>query len=79
MLKSVVAFLDAHAVEDWRLMHKWWTVRLSILWAAVAGLWVALPAFMNWMPAPVFALLCVGFSLSILFARITSQPGLPSV
>lgn len=72
-------WLDKYAAPEWRIAHKLWSVRIAILWAVVAGLWVALPAFQGWLHPVPFALICVGFSLAILFARLTNQPGLPNV
>lgn len=71
--------IEQYLIPEWRIAHKLWSVRLSIAWAIVAGLWVALPAFQGMVKPVPFALLCVGFSLSILFARLTNQPGLPNV
>lgn len=64
---------------QWRVAHRMWSVRLAVLWAIVGGLWVALPAFQGYLPPVPFALLCVAFSLLILLARLTNQPGLPNV
>lgn len=71
-----MAFINRRLVQDWRSAHKFWSVWLSLFWAAVAGLWVALPAFQGVVSPVAFALLCVGFSLAICIARITHQPGL---
>jgi uncharacterized membrane protein YbhN (UPF0104 family) len=71
----VTKTLDKALIPNWRLMHKLWTVRIAIFWAIICGLWVALPAFDHILPPLYFALLCIGFSLSMLFARITNQPG----
>lgn len=54
-------------------------MRLQIFWAIFAGLWVALPAFQDWVDPRVFAFLCVGASLTILGARLTNQKGFPDV
>ena len=76
---KVADVLDKVAAPDWRIAHKMWSVQLSVVWAIVGGLWAALPAFQNWMPPIAFACTCVGFSLAILFARLTNQPGLPMI
>lgn len=60
--------------------HKFWSVRLTIalgvFWAIVLGLWVALPAFIAFFPPFIYALICIGFSVAIVVARLTHQPGL---
>ena len=76
---KVAAVLDKVAAPDWRMSHKFWSVQLSMVWAVVGGLWVALPAFQSWLPPIHFALVCIAFSLAILFARLTNQPGLPMI
>jgi hypothetical protein len=55
------------------------SVQLSILWAVVCGLWVALPAFQTWLSPVHFAMTCVGFSLLILAGRLAAQPSLPLI
>ena len=72
----MMEWLDRTLVDDWRLAPRMWSVRLAIVWAIVSGLWVALPAFQGLVSPGWFAFLCVGFSLAILAARLTHQPGL---
>lgn len=83
MRAHVVAWLDAHADPNWRLFFRLHSVRVtffvSAFWAVIAGMWIALPAFVYWFPPPVFMLISVGFSLAIMVARFTKQPGLPDV
>jgi len=69
-------WLDRHAIPQWRIAHRLWSVRIAVFWSVFSGLWVAFPAFQGAMPPVLFAELCVGFSLAILFARLTHQPGL---
>lgn len=76
---AVAAWMDAHAIPQWRIMHRLRSVQISIFWAIVGGLWVALPAFQSFVPPVAFACICVGFALAILFARLTKQTGLPDV
>jgi hypothetical protein len=76
---KVADVLDKIAAPDWRLAHHMWSVQLSVLWAIIGGLWVSLPAFQTWLHPVPFACVCVGFSLAILFARLTNQPGLPLI
>ena len=78
-LTKIAVVLDKVATPDWRIAHRMWSVQLSVLWAIVGGLWVALPAFQSWLHPVAFASICVGFSLAILFARLTNQPGLPLI
>ena len=74
---KVAAVLDKVATPDWRYLHKFWSVQLSMVWAVIGGLWIALPAFQSWLTPIPFACVCVAFSLLILLARATNQPGLP--
>ena len=76
---KVAAILDKVAAPDWRLSHHMWSVQLSVLWAVIGGLWISLPAFQTWLTPIPFACTCVAFSLAILFARLTNQPGLPLI
>lgn len=71
----VTKTLDKVLIPNWRLAHQLWSVRLPIFWAAVCGLWAALPAFVGLVPPFYFALLCLGFSFAMLFARLTNQKG----
>jgi len=73
----MTAFLDRFLIAQWRVAHRLWSVRVAVLWAIVGGLWAALPAFQGFLPPVPFALLCVGFSLALLVARLTHQQGLP--
>lgn len=67
--------MDKWFIPEWKIAHKLWTVRIAIFWAIVSGLYYALPAFQEWFSPIHFALLSVGFSLALLFARITKQTG----
>jgi hypothetical protein len=70
-------WMDAHAAPEWRLAARLRSVQVSIFWAVLGGLWVALPAFQSYLTPVRFAMISVGFSLAILFARFTGQKGLP--
>lgn len=66
-----------------RLIHNWpellkkaWSVRLSLLLAAIAGVYSIWPAFQGVLPLWLFALLAAGMSVLIVWARITKQPGI---
>ncbi len=69
-------WLDDHLDPDWRVADKLWSMRIAFLWAAVSGLYVALPAFQNYVDARVFAVICIGFSVAIMLGRMYKQPGL---
>jgi hypothetical protein len=83
MRDYIVKWLDKHADPSWRQalhLHSAQAIFASgIFWAVIAGIWVSLPAFIDWVPAPVFMGIAVAFSLSIFIARFTKQPGLPDV
>lgn len=74
---EVAAWLDEHAAPQWRVAHRLRSVQISIFWAVVGGLWIALPSFQQYLSPFRFAEIAVGFSLAILFARLTGQKGLP--
>ncbi len=63
-------------IPEWRLAHRFWSVRIAIFWSIVAGLYVALPAFYGFVSPVTFALISIGFSVAICIARLTHQPGL---
>lgn len=72
----IAAFFDRFLVPEWRLAHLLWSVRIAIFWTALAGLWIALPAFQDYFDPIHFAILSVVCSVSIGVARLTHQPGL---
>ncbi len=76
-LLRLSVWLDAHAAPEWRLVHRLWTARLLIGGAVIEGLWVAIPAFQNFLPPVEFALACIGLSLAVLVARFVNQKGVP--
>lgn len=75
----IARWLDAHASPEWRIVYRLHSVQISIFWAVLGALWVALPAFQSFVTPVQFALIAIGFSLAILFARLTKQSGLPDV
>lgn len=83
MRSQIAAWLDAHANPEWHIFHQEHSTQLlaaaTTFWAIVAGIWVALPAFIDRIPAPVFLAISIAFSLAIAFCRFTKQPGLPDV
>lgn len=56
--------------------HKLWTIRLSLLWGAISGLYAAWDAFSSLIPAPIFAALSMVMCMAIVGARVTHQPGI---
>ena len=70
------AWADKWLVPEWRLAHRLWSVRIAIFWSLVSGLWVAWPAFQYYVTPLPFAISCMIFSLVMLGARLTHQPGL---
>jgi membrane protein YdbS with pleckstrin-like domain len=77
-----------HISDEWKkkylspdasLWKELWTVQIAVFWAVVCGFYMALPAFVSYVPPWVFAGLCCFVCLLILFARLTNQPGLPDL
>lgn len=63
-------------IQDWkRKFMRLWSIRIALLWGAVCGLYAAWPAFMEIIPAPLFAAISVLMSMAIVGARLTKQPG----
>jgi uncharacterized membrane protein YoaK (UPF0700 family) len=83
MRAAIAQWLDKHADPSWRQMlhlHSTQAIFISgAFWSIVAGIWISLPAFIDWVPAPVFMGIATAFSFSIFIARFTKQPGLPDV
>lgn len=59
---------------QWKLAHKMWTLRIALLQAVLAGLWMAIPAFQDYMPPVPFAAACVGLALAMAIARLYKKP-----
>jgi hypothetical protein len=60
-------------IDDPRPLHRLWSIRVALLWAVVAGAYVALPAFQDYFTPIHFALLSIGFTVALVIARITKQ------
>lgn len=69
-------WIKRHLNDDAKVWHGLWSIRIALFWAVVCGLYVAIPAFQSYVDAPLFAVICIVFSLAICIARITNQPGL---
>ena len=64
-------------IPNWKKVAlRLWSFRLSLVFAAIAGLYSIWPAFQDALPLVWFALLAVGMSVAIAIARITKQPGI---
>lgn len=68
--------LNKILVDGWQRAHKLWSVRLAIFWGAVNGLYIALPGFIGTVKATHFAAVSIAFSIMMVIARLTKQPGL---
>ncbi len=73
---KIARWLDAHADCDWRKVFRFHSTMVAIFWAAVSGLYIALPAFQSWLRPIPFAILCMLFPVALLIARLTKQTGL---
>ena len=69
-------WLAKHAVPNFHLWHKFWSVRLALFWMAVTGAYMALPAFQDRMTPEHFLGVCIFGTMTIGIARLTHQPGL---
>src|ERR1035437_3064175 len=69
------AAADKVLVPNWRCWHRWWSIRIALFWAAMSGLYMGLAAFYNVIPPFWYAGICVFMSISLVVARLTSQPG----
>jgi hypothetical protein len=64
-------------IENWhKKILKLWSARLSLLLAAVAGLYSIWGAFQAVLPLWLFALLACLMSVLVVGARIVKQPGI---
>lgn len=74
MLTSLWARIRARLIDDWRQAWRFWSVRISVLGAAMSAAWVSLPADTRaeipgaqWIGLVLFA--------STIVARLVQQPG----
>ena len=66
-----------HLHPDWKnILEKAWSIRLSILFAAISGLYAAWGAFQWVLPPYAYSGLSILMSILICVARITGQKGL---
>jgi len=62
---------------DAKYWHRLWSVRISLLGAALSGLWAAVPAFQYLVKPIPFICISVGISLAVVAARLLDQPSIP--
>lgn len=64
-------------IHNWkRILRRAWSVRLTILAAALGGVEMALPLFSDAFPRGVFLLLSMGTTVAAAIARLVAQPGM---
>lgn len=62
-------------IDDWRnVARKAWSIRLVLLAAALGGVELALPLFMDAVPRHVFTALSILVSIGAAVARLVAQP-----
>ena len=63
-------------INDWmRILKRAWSIRVALFWGAMSGAYSALPAFQGAVAPGLFAGLSVFFSVLMVAARLTKQPG----
>jgi len=79
-MHPIIAWCDAHFVENWRrVMARAWSIRVAAFWLVVAGLVTLAPMVSDWAQGVVgvqafSALFLLGF-VSVGLARFLKQPG----
>ena len=58
---------------QWRDFHKLWSMRLAFLIMLFSAAEMALPAFINWFPPRLFALICFALVFALGLARLVNQ------
>ena len=66
-----------HWDPDAKYWHRLASVQVSLVGAALSGLWAATPAFQYLMPPIWFACTCVVISIGVVAARLIDQPSIP--
>lgn len=66
-----------HWDPDARYWHRLASVQVSIVGAALSGLWAAIPAFQYLLPPIPFACVCVIVSILVVIVRLIDQPSIP--
>lgn len=60
---------------NWRDFHKLWSLRLAFLVMLLSAAELAVPAFVNWVPPRMFALLCLVIVCALGITRLMNQKG----
>jgi len=69
------ARIRARLIDDVRLAHRYWSVRISAIGAAASAAWVALPSDMR-MAIPGAEWIGLGLFLAAALSRILHQPAM---
>lgn len=73
------AWIQARLTRDAGYIHLMWSARISLVWACVCGVWVALPAFQSYLDPRIFVCLCVFVSILVTIAHMVKQKDIPNV
>lgn len=69
-----------HVIDNWRdILRRAWSIRLAVFWGAVSGVAAAWPALDEVVPTRLFVAGSVVFSVALVVARLTKQPGMDDV
>jgi|GEM_PF-2179944 len=77
MLDVLRARVRARLIGELRLAHRYWSVRLSALGAAVSAAWMSLPADAR-AAMPGSQWISLALFLAIVLARVIGQPSIRS-
>lgn len=73
MTYALLARVRARLIDDLRLAHRYWSVRLSAMGAGASAAWIALPADLR-AAIPGTQWISFALFLAIVLARIVNQP-----
>jgi hypothetical protein len=71
------ARIRARLIDDVRLAHRYWSMRISAIGAAASAAWVALPPDMR-TTIPGAEWIGLGLFLAAALSRVLHQPGIKS-
>jgi hypothetical protein len=60
---------------NWRDFHKLWSMRTQFVLMGFTASYMIIPAFINWLPPRLFALVVVGFVFTGGVFRLMNQKG----
>ena len=60
---------------NWRDFHKLWSMRVNFLLMGITAAYMALPAFMSWLPPRIFAVLVIILVFGGGLFRLMNQKG----